>query len=594
MADLDPLQSLTLLSPTTTTTTTTTQYYDEHTPLLQQKSPYYDHTERPPSEQDEPHTNGKALHSTTVLWIMTSVWLGTFTAGLDGTIMATLAAPIATSFDSLSLLAWLATAYLIGQAATQPLSGKLTDIFSRQWGLVLSNCFFALGNLICGFANDKWTMIFGRVLAGIGGGCLNSISTIIVSDLIPLRQRALWQGMSNVFWGLGNGLGGLVGGYLNDNWNWRVAFLVQVPITAACLLIFCFQFNNIAAVSPRKLDPSQSSISRVDFMGAILLVSTLVVFMLGITIGGNIVPWSNPLAWGPLPISLLLFAAFLYVEGYVAREPILPLHFLRDRTILCACLVNTFFAMVLYIFLFYIPIYYDILGATSTQAGNALVPIGITLPTGSLLAGYITSKTGRYKYVLWVTLVLLLIGTVANCTNTLSTPLWVPTGYLVLIGLATGGMLVVTLVAFTSAVDVSEQALVTSLSYVFRSTGSVMGVAIGSAVYQAVLENKLWQKLGGMDGAEDIIKGVRESLKSIDVLEEGVKKVVKGCYMIALRATFLTTVGFAAAAVVTGLLVRELKLHETLQREEDSTNKGGGGDAKNYGSEAVVVVEEGS
>ncbi|KAL8912593.1 MAG: hypothetical protein Q9172_007477 [Xanthocarpia lactea] len=541
---------------------------DEYSPLLYK--PLCNGTSNPaPCGQHAPKPQSKALDSVSVLWIMTSVWIGTFTAGLDGTVMATLAAPIATSFNSLSLLAWLATAYLIGQAATQPLSGKLTDIFSRQWGLVVSNCFFALGNLICGFSNDEWTMIFGRVLAGIGGGCLNSISTIIVSDMIPLRQRALWQGLSNVFWGLGNGLGGLFGGYMNDTWNWRVAFLAQVPLTAACLFIVCFQFRSIAAISPRKLDTSQSSISRVDFLGSVLLVLTLVLFLLGITMGGNIVPWSNPLACVPMPVSLVFFGAFLYVEGYIAREPILPLHFLRDRTILCACLTNWFFHMALYVLMFYIPIYYRILGANSTQAGNALVPIGVTLPLGSLLAGYITSRTGRYKYVLWATLLLLLVGTVANCTDTLATPLWLPTAYLVLIGFAMGGMLVVTLVAFTSAVEVSEQALVTSLSYVFRSTGSVMGVAIGSAVYQCALDSSLWSRIGRIDNAAKVIRGIKDSLEQIDMLSEQLQATVRGSYMVALQATFLTTVGFALMAVISGLLVKELKLHSTLAREED-------------------------
>ncbi|KAL8885616.1 MAG: hypothetical protein Q9215_006552 [Flavoplaca cf. flavocitrina] len=558
-------------APNLTRPPPTTNSFDEYSPLLQKPS-YHDYSETPVSEHDAPQPDGKALNTINVVWIMTSLWIGTFTAGLDGTVMATLAAPIATSFNSLSLLAWLATAYLIGQAATQPLSGKLTDIFSREWGLVISNCFFALGNIVCGCSNDKYTMIVGRVLAGIGGGCLSSISTIIVSDLIPLRQRALWQGMSNVFWGLGNGLGGLFGGYLNDTWNWRVAFLAQVPLTAACLLILCFQFKNIAAVSPRKLDPSRSSISRVDFLGSVLLVSTLVLFLLGITTGGNIVPWSHPLACVPLPVSFAFLAAFLYVEAYIAREPILPLHFLRNRTILCACLTNWSFATVLYIFMFYIPIYYNILGASSTQAGNALVPIGVTLPLGSLIAGYITSRTGRYKYVLWATLVLLLIGTVANSTDTLKTPLWLPLVYLVLVGLANGGMLVVTLVAFTSAVEVAEQALVTSLSYVFRSTGSVMGVAIGSAVYQFALERSLWSTIGSIDDAPDVIRNVKDSLEQISTLPAQLQADVRGSYMTALRAAFLTTVGFAVLAVVSGLLVKELKLHSTLTREESAAS----------------------
>lgn len=507
-----------------------------------------------------------------------SSWSQLFGAGTDrdqdSTVIATLAAPIANSFNSLSLLAWLATGYLIGQAATQPLSGKLTDIFSRQWGLVVSNCFFALGNLICGFAKNEWMMILGRIIAGIGGGCLNSISTIIVSDLIPLRQRALWQGMSNVFWGLGNGLGGVFGGYMHDTWDWRVAFIAQVPLTVVSLVIISIQFRTIGANTPQTMVITRSSIARVDFLGSGLLVSTLVFFLVGITTGGNIVPWSNPLAYGPLPLSALFFAAFIYVEKNVAREPVLPLHFLRDRTILCACLTNWFFHMVFNTLMFYIPIYYRIRGASSTQSGNALVPIGVTLPLGSLAAGFITARTGRYKYTLWFTLLLLLAGTVATCTNTLSTPLWLPTAYLVLVGFAMGGMLVVTLVAFTSAVEILEQALVTSLSYVFRSVGAVMGVAIGSAVYQGVLESTLWSRIGGVDDAADIIQRIKDSLDEVEKLPLQLQTLVRGSYMTALRATFSTGVGFATMAVVSGLLVRELKLHSTLTREDGDSTPG--------------------
>ena len=81
--------------------------------------------------------------------------------------MATLAAPIAISFNSLLLLAWLATAFLIGQAATQPLSGKLTDIFSRQSGFIVSSLIFTRGNIVCGFAREQWTMTLGRLVAGV-------------------------------------------------------------------------------------------------------------------------------------------------------------------------------------------------------------------------------------------------------------------------------------------------------------------------------------------------------------------------------------------------------------------------------------------
>lgn len=483
--------------------------------------------------------------------------------------MATLAAPIATSFESLSLLAWLATGYLIGQAATQPLCGKLTDIFSREWGLIVSNCLFALGNLICGFAENNATMIFGRIVAGIGGGCINTITTIISSDLIPLRQRGLWQGLANVFWGLGNGLGGLFGGYMNDNWDWRIAFIAQVPLTIVSLVIISFQFKTIGSNTPRQIVKSQSALARVDFLGSFLMISTLVLFLTGITSGGNIVPWSHPIAYVPLPLSVVSFCGFIYVERNIAREPILPLHFLGDRTVLCACLTNWSFHLAMFVVTFYIPIYYRILGVSTTRAGTALAPIGVLLPLGSLTAGFITSRTGKYINTLRSTLILLLAGAIGCTTNSLDTPLWLPMIYLGAIAFATGAMLVVTLVAFTSAVKIEEQALVTSLSYVFRSTGSVLGVAIGSAVYQSVLEHALWARLGTIDDAADIIRGIKDSLDFLEALPGQLQSLVRNSYMDALRATFGTTVGFAVMAIVSGLLVKQLKLHNTLTREEE-------------------------
>lgn len=486
--------------------------------------------------------------------------------------MATLAAPIATDFNSLSLLAWLASAFFIGQGATQPLSGKLTDIFSRQWGLVISNCLFALGNAISGLAQSQWTMIVGRIIAGIGGGSLNTISAIIVSDLIPLRQRALWQGVGNTFWGLGNGLGGLFGGYMNDSGDWRMAFIAQIPLTIVSLIIIFFQFNTIKATVSRKTDSSKPPISRIDFLGILFLVSTLMLFLIGITAGGNIVPWSHPLACVPLPLAVVSFFAFIYVEQKVAREPVLPLHFLRDRTVLCACLTNWFFHMIFYIFIFYVPIYYRIRGVSTTKAGTALISVSVSLPLGSLIAGFITSQTGRYRYTLWATLVLQIIAAVGASFITLSSPLWFPMVLLGMFGLAIGSTLVVTLVAFTSAVEIKEQALVTSLSYVFRSTGSVLGVAIGSAVYQGVLDSSLWRKLKDLDDAGYIIRSIEDSLEEFRQLPEHLQDLARQSYMVALKASFSATVGLAVLAAVSGLLIRELKLHTSLARDDDSSN----------------------
>ena len=189
------------------------------------------HEETTANAGNNPHENDVPLaeepSTGKLLLVMASIWFGTFLAALDSTIVATLSAPISASFNSLSLLSWLASAYFIANAALQPISGRLTDILSRRTGLIFSNIFFAAGNLICGLATSERVMIFGRVVAGMGGGGLNAISTFVASDLIPLRRRGVWQGFGNISFGLGSSLGGVFGGWINDTWGWRKAFLIQ-------------------------------------------------------------------------------------------------------------------------------------------------------------------------------------------------------------------------------------------------------------------------------------------------------------------------------------------------------------------------------
>lgn len=162
---------------------------------------------RPSSPEQEQQEDGEAVilaapESATRLWlILGTSYVGVFFGAVDASIIATLSGPISSEFRSLSLLSWLATAYLIANAACQPLSGRLTDIFGRGNGLVFSNVLFAVGNAICGFSQDEGTMIFGRVVAGVGGGGLMSISTFLASDLVPLRKRGIVQGLGNIAYG---------------------------------------------------------------------------------------------------------------------------------------------------------------------------------------------------------------------------------------------------------------------------------------------------------------------------------------------------------------------------------------------------------
>lgn len=461
----------------------------------------------------------------------------------------------------MSLLSWLATAYLISNAACQPISGRLTDIYSRRAGLVFSNIFFAAGNLICGLAREEWVIIIGRVVSGIGGGGLTAITTFVTSDLVPLRKRGVWQGIGNVAFGLGSGLGGVFGGLINDSLGWRWAFLIQVPFIVVSGILVAF----LVKVPVRESD-TWERLKRIDFLGAITLVLTLVTLLLGLNTGGNQVPWTHPLVLTSLPVSAVFLGLFIYVEANIASEPVIPVHLLLNRTVLSACLTNWFVTMTIYGLLFYLPLYFQVQGSSATGAGARMIPQALGMSTGSMGSGVIMRATGRYNILNYFSLGLLLLAGVLICTVTLTTPAWLPLVYFLLEGAAYGSMITVTLVALISAVDHHHHAVITSASYAFRSTGSTIGITVASTVFQNILKADLWARFGNHENAKEIISHIRDSLDEINKLPADWQTSALAAYMDSLRAVFVTLLGFSTLGALASLAMKEHILHNNLSR----------------------------
>ncbi|THW99958.1 putative major facilitator superfamily transporter [Aureobasidium pullulans] len=502
--------------------------------------------------------------TTKVLVIMLCLWVGSFWAAMDSTIVATLASPISRNFHSSTLLSWIATGYLIANAAFQPLSGKMSDIYGRKAGIIFASSFFAIGTLICGLAQNAPMMIFGRVVAGTGGGCLNTISTFIASDLIPLRKRGLWQGFANLIYGTGMGLGGIFGGLMNDNLSWRWAFYIQVPFIVIAGLLGWF-FIDI----PVKEGNAKERIKRVDFLGAITLCTALVLLLLGLNSGGNIVPWNHPLVYVSLPLSGVALAAFVYIEDRVAKEPVIPVRLLLHRTVASACLTNWFLTMAVYALFYYVPIYFQIVqGLSATAAGTRLVPQSIGTACGSLGAGVIMRATGRYWWLSTAALTMYIIAAILIATTFNENVIGVlPFVWLFFSGMAYGAMLTVTLLALLSAVGHEHQAVITSASYAFRSTGSTIGITIASAVFQNKLSHGLYERFGNLPGSADVISRIRDDVGDISFLPPGWEAGVRDTYIESLRAVWIVVVIIASIGGVVSLFMKEHTLHNKLNRK---------------------------
>jgi len=359
------------------------------------------------------------------------------------------------------------------------------------------------------------------------------------------------------------GVGGVFGGYINDKLGWRWAFYIQVPFIVVNLIINFFTIR-----IPVK-DNDKSKIKRVDFAGAFCLCAALVLLLLGLNSGGNTVPWKHPLILTTLPLSAVFLIAFVIIEDRYAAEPIIPVRLLLHRTVACACLTNWFITMSVFAIFYYAPIYFQaIQGFSTTQVGARLIPTSVGAAVGSMSSGILMRATGRYYWLnataqFGMVVATALIAVLFHC----GLPAWPPFLILLLHGSAYGAMLTVTLLALLAAVGHEHQAVITSASYAFRSTGSTIGITIASAVFQNILKTGLWARFGDYPDAENIIQRIRDDVDEVNKLGPKWRTAVVGIYEEALNGVWVVVLILAVTGALISLGMREHVLHKKLDRK---------------------------
>lgn len=265
---------------------------------------------------------------------------------------------------------------------------------------------FGLGCLLCGLAQTIDHLIFARAFAGVGGGGMTTVVSILLSDIVPLRERGKWQGYLNIIYATGAGTGAPLGGILVDNIGWRWAFSIQAPMCLAA-----FAAVSIALQLPSSDDTDwRAKLRRVDFSGALILVSAVFALLLALDHGSN-VSWGSFLTLISLGLSVPFFALFLFVETKLASEPFAPGHIILSKGLI-ACYACNFFSFAGWLAaLFYIPLYFQaVKGLSATQAGVRLIPSIIAGVSGSLFSGIYMQKTGKYFWLTVATYTNLTIG----------------------------------------------------------------------------------------------------------------------------------------------------------------------------------------
>lgn len=282
--------------------------------------------------------------------------------------------------------------YFLTLTTFQPLYGRLSDIFGRKECLLFAYSVFGLGCLGCGLAGDIVQLCVARAVAGVGGGGMNAVVSILMTDLVPLRDRGLWQGYINMVYAAGVASGAPIGGLLADSLGWRVAFAGQFPLAVLAWLAVFWVLDLPRADAAHWT----AKLRRVDFLGALALSAAAFVLLWGLDNGAN-AGWGRLVTVVPLALAPVLFGLFVFIEVRVAASPFAPGRVILDPPLLAAYGANFFGLASQMGVMFFIAMFYQAAMALSaTQSGALFVPSTFFGLTGSLGAGLLIRKTGKF------------------------------------------------------------------------------------------------------------------------------------------------------------------------------------------------------
>jgi EmrB/QacA subfamily drug resistance transporter len=242
-----------------------------------------------------------------------------FMAAVEVTIVATAMPTIVAELGGARFFSWVFAAYLLTQAVTTPIYGRLADIYGRKPVFVAGSSVFLVGSAACGFTWSMASLVVFRIIQGLGAGCIQSVATTIVGDIYAPSDRARVQGWLSGVWALAAIIGPILGAFIVEQLHWAFVFWINLPIGAVTIWLLCVFLN----------EEFRRCEHQIDYLGSLLL-------MLGL--GAIMTVMVQVQSLGPLIAALLTGTglgalAWLAVQERRTQEPVIPMALLRNRVI---------------------------------------------------------------------------------------------------------------------------------------------------------------------------------------------------------------------------------------------------------------------
>ncbi len=409
--------------------------------------------------------------------VLAACMMATFTAAVESTIVATALPTIAVELQGAELTSWVFSAYLLMQAVTIPVYGRLADLYGRKKIFLAGSAIFFVGSALCGLATNIAGLIAFRALQGCGAGCVQPIAYTIIGDIYRPVERARIQGMLSGVFGVAAIAGPSLGTLLVAQVTWRLVFWINLPIVVAAMaMLVAFLHED---TTPRR--------HPIDIVGAVLLMAG---------IGGVVLAADR---WGRIGAATALTSFAAGIAALVAfawhevrtSAPMVPRTLWRNRVVVVASLGAFAVGGAIMSVIASLPGFVEaVMGGTTGTAGLVLGIMVIVWTFGSIGSGWLMVHT-TYRITSYVGACGIIVGALLLAMLTPQSSVADAVLGVSILGVGLGFCNTTWIVCVQTGVSYHERGAATSAVMFMRFLGQALGAAMGGIILSFSLRRSL-------------------------------------------------------------------------------------------------------
>jgi len=480
--------------------------------------------------------------------VLPGLLLAILLAMLDNLIVSTALPRIVGDLGGVAHLSWVVTAYILASTITTPFYGKLGDMYGRKRFFVSAIVIFLIGSVLSGLSQSMAELIAFRAIQGLGAGGLMVGAMATLGDIVAPRERGRYMSYMMVVMMFATIGGPLLGGFITTSFSWRWIFYINIPVGGAALVYLLATLHL----------PAKRVNHKVDYLGGSLLAVAVTALILLATWGGTQYAWTSPQIIGLGLVTVAAGAAF-YLTETRADEPMLPLHVFRNRNFSITMTLTFLTGLAMFGAMTFLPLYQQtVQGESPTVSGLMLTPMMLGVTVTSIVAGQVTTKTGRYKVFPILGGGIMALGMYLLTGLDIATTRLESAIFYVVLGLGMGFLMQMVSLIAQNSVEQKDMGVASSARMFFQQIGGSLGVAAFGAIFARQLTSSLAAASG--PGAHVSAGGSQLDPARVNSLPALVRNDVFAAIAHAVQHVFIWAVPAAVLIFVLAWFIKEVPL----------------------------------